>query len=394
MNKLRKIQNLCKRLSRSGKAYLTDSQNMLINWSDFKKGRLILFFGILSQIEVARWYLFSYYSDEKIKWLNPDYFDLRVGLLGLVSIIYIFLFWCCFKFKQNSNFQKFIAYFSPSFFGITMIYSGYTIGIYSPATMAGFISIVLVGLVFYSRKIIYGIAVPITIYTLLTCYLTHIDKIRYAPVFSEALNNSVVYQNDFWVKTMVQLYVPILIVSVLFFEVLLTQWRSREKQFEMSSKFDALTNVYNRRQINDVLTNFQFDQSAYAIILLDLDHFKNINDQYGHTAGDEVLKQVASRLEYHVRIGDTVGRYGGEEFILILDGCSQEQAIDIAERCRKAIAQQPIVLNDGTTLNVTASFGVAMSDESQYQDSVLQYADQALYMAKENGRNQVLSYPV
>ena len=383
---------MIKRLYRMANTYILDPQNMLINWSDFKKGRLILFFGILSQLEVARWLIVAFYTPEKAQWLNPDYFELRVTQLLVTSVIYLVLFWSCFKFQHIAKFQTFIAYFAPSFFGMTMIYSGYSIGIYSPATMAGFISIVLVGLVFYSRKIIYGIAIPITIYTLLTCYLTHIDRIRYAPMFSDELNKSIVYQNDFWVMSMVQLYVPILLMSVLFFEILLTQWRSREKQFETSSKFDALTNVYNRRQINEVLSHFQQDRADYAVILLDLDHFKQINDQYGHAAGDEVLKQVATRLEYHVRIGDTVGRYGGEEFILILDNLSRDQAVDIAERCRNAIAQQPIVLDDGTSLNVTASFGIALSHELSDQDVITHCADHALYIAKESGRNQVQLY--
>lgn len=393
MNALTRLKLLFGQLYRKTNAYITDPENMLINWSDFEKGRLLLFFGILSQIEQVKWYLINFYSADTQQWLNNDYFQLRIALLLLCFIVYSFCFWCCFKFKFNQKFQTFISYFSPSFFGITMIYGGYTIGIYSPATMAGFISIVLVGLVFYSRKIIYGIAIPIIISTLLICYLTYTNQIRYAPLFSDLLNNSEIYQNPFWIKSMVQLYVPILLVSILFFEILLTQWRNRERQFENSSKLDALTNVYNRRQINHVIQQYQKQQHNYAVVLLDLDHFKHINDAHGHLVGDEVLKQVAMRLQFAIRVGDTVGRFGGEEFILILDNCPEVQAVEIAERCREAIEKEPIMLEDGTQLFVTASFGVAMANPQISELAITECADQALYAAKENGRNQVCCYP-
>ena len=392
MNALTRLKSLFGRLYRQIKAYITDPDNILINWSDFKKGRLILFFGILSQIEQVKWYLINFYSVETQQWLNPDYFHIRMSLLIFCFSVNCAAFWCCFKFKHNLKFQSFISYFAPSFFGATMIYGGYTIGIYSPATMAGFISIVLVGLVFYSRKIIYGIAIPITLMTLITCYFTYTEQILYAPLFSDALNSSKVYQNPFWIKSMVQLYIPILLVSILFFEILLTQWRIREKQYETSSKLDALTNVYNRRKINDVIQQYNQQQHDYAVVLLDLDHFKLINDHYGHVVGDEVLKQVAMRLEFTIRIGDTVGRFGGEEFILILDNCDEHQAVDIAERCRQAIEKEPILLEDGQRLSVTASFGVAVSSPQISEHVLTQYADQALYVAKENGRNQVCCY--
>lgn len=274
-----------------------------------------------------------------------------------------------------------------------MIYSGYTIGVYSPATMAGFISIVLVGLVFYSRKIIYSIAIPILFFTVITCYLTSNGSIRYAPVFSKELNDSIIYQNNFWLISMAELYLPIMIVCILFFEILLTQWRNREKHFEIGSKMDALTNLFNRRHITDVLTGLEkAKEKKYAVILLDLDHFKAINDQYGHESGDIVLKRVANVLKRNTRENDIVGRFGGEEFIFILNFNDLDEVLEVAERCRFQIENEIIVLNTMTEIKITASFGVALSKYGLGKEDVIRQADQALYLAKEKGRNLVEVY--
>lgn len=372
------------------RSFLFDPDNMLIHWSDFGKAKLILFFGVMSQIDAIKWYLFSHYSDNFRQWMDQSFFQQRIISVTIVLLIFTVLFIACFNFDKNTKFRAFVSYFSPAFFGMVMIYNGYTIGIYSPATMAGFISIVLVGLVFYSRKILYSIAIPILIFTIVTCYLTSNDLIRYAPVFSEELNNSIVYHNPFWVGSMLQLYMPILIVSILFFEILLTQWRNREKYFEIGSKIDGLTNLFNRRYVTEVLAQLEKKVDAeYAVILMDLDHFKTINDQYGHEVGDQVLVQIAEILTANVRAFDTVGRFGGEEFILILNHHNLEKVYEIAERCRKQIEEEEIQLKDGTSLCITASFGIALSKGAIGQDCIIREADQALYLAKAQGRNQV-----
>lgn len=384
------FQSLYQRIQQKIRSYVSNPENMLIHWSDFSKARLILFFGIMSQFDGLKWYLISYYSDNNRQWLDINFFQQRLTSVSVIFLVFIILFVLCFKLDSNAKFRIFIAYFAPILFGMAMIYSGYTIGIYSPATMAGFVSIVLVGLVFYSRKILYSVAIPVLMFTIVTCYLTSNDLIRYAPVFSTELNNSNIYQNRFWVVSMLQLYLPILIVSILFFEILLTQWRNREKYFEMGSKIDGLTNLYNRRHITEVLNHLEIKkESEYAVILMDLDHFKSINDQYGHEIGDRVLVQISAILARNVREQDTVGRFGGEEFILILNQHNLEDAYAVAERCRLQIQEQQIDLNNGESFNITASFGVALSKDNIGQDQIIRWADQALYLAKEKGRNQV-----
>jgi diguanylate cyclase (GGDEF)-like protein len=127
-----------------------------------------------------------------------------------------------------------------------------------------------------------------------------------------------------------------------------------------------------------------------AVILADLDHFKRINDTLGHLAGDSVLRQVAQRLHHSVRPYDAVGRYGGEEFLIVLPGCDGDSALSLAERLRQAIASDRIDA-EGTEVAITLSLGVAVSSGEAQLDAVelLRAADAALYEAKNAGRNRV-----
>jgi two-component system cell cycle response regulator len=123
---------------------------------------------------------------------------------------------------------------------------------------------------------------------------------------------------------------------------------------------------------------------------VDLDHFKRVNDTYGHLAGDEVLKEVAARLTASVRPGDLVGRFGGEEFTVFLPGAGREAALAVARRCHEAIRARP-VSSGGAELAVTASVGAASAGAAlQVLAAVMEAADGALYEAKESGRDRVV----
>lgn len=126
-----------------------------------------------------------------------------------------------------------------------------------------------------------------------------------------------------------------------------------------------------------------------SICMIDLDRFKGINDLYGHAAGDRVLAAVSSFLVRNLRHNDHVCRYGGEEFVLMLPNTDPEQAVELLERLRHDLAQLPIILEDGTILHVTASFGVATLDPDRSVRDAIANADRAMYAAKAAGRNTV-----
>jgi diguanylate cyclase (GGDEF)-like protein len=156
---------------------------------------------------------------------------------------------------------------------------------------------------------------------------------------------------------------------------------------------DNLTGISNRGVIMDSVRRERSRQdrgaTAFAIVLADIDHFKYVNDTYGHLAGDAVLKEIARRMTGFTRPYDTVGRYGGEEFLIVVPSSDAMGAIGLAERIRKEIESKPI-LAEGAMISVTASFGVASSTPTHLLDpqELLRIADDALYRAKANGRNR------
>jgi diguanylate cyclase (GGDEF)-like protein len=156
---------------------------------------------------------------------------------------------------------------------------------------------------------------------------------------------------------------------------------------------DSLTSIWNRAAVLDLLHREL--QRAFrtggctGILMLDIDHFKMINDNHGHLNGDLVLREVAARIKEVVRSYDFVGRYGGEEFLVVLSDCAKQDVCPSAERIREAIARRPISV-DGVEVRVTVSIGATFASSADTMEQrLLQQADIALYSAKRNGRNRV-----
>ena len=160
---------------------------------------------------------------------------------------------------------------------------------------------------------------------------------------------------------------------------------------------DSLTALANRRTLDEelVLEWRRADRvgDSLAFVLLDLDNFKQVNDTHGHQAGDAVLRAVGRVLLGGVRQVDLAGRYGGEEFALILPETDLDGALKLAERLRVALETTPVELPDGKTLQVTASFGVALKEGLSSADELVAVADEALYAAKRGGKNRVMPEP-
>jgi diguanylate cyclase len=174
-----------------------------------------------------------------------------------------------------------------------------------------------------------------------------------------------------------------LLASLLSIVLLFAYAQVREAYTTMQrlANTDALTGLANRRAIEEAVLSLP----SCGVILVDLDHFKRVNDEHGHAVGDEVLQGVAGRLESAVRGSDRVGRWGGEEFLVLLSEFDLDRVTRIAERLHAAIGSEP--LRSG--LRVTASLGVAVKLPGEVFGQALERADRALYTAKEAGRNRV-----
>lgn len=158
---------------------------------------------------------------------------------------------------------------------------------------------------------------------------------------------------------------------------------------ESLSTTDQLTSLYNRRKLEESLEQKLKEalrESRFSIIMLDIDRFKTINDTYGHDVGDHVLIHVAKLMKEATRVSDIIGRWGGEEFLLILPQTPLEGALVIADQLRTKLQHLEC---DKYPQRVSASFGVATYRIDDTQNSILRRADSALYRAKNNGRNRV-----
>jgi diguanylate cyclase len=174
--------------------------------------------------------------------------------------------------------------------------------------------------------------------------------------------------------------------------------RKSKELFQTTQEYatrDFLTGLYNVRTFEQVLLeSFEradLNNEILSFMYIDIDHFKQVNDTYGHLAGDEILKQLSQILRDSCRSIDIVSRNGGEEFSIILPSCSAIEAIEIAERIRKAVENHPFRLMNGTILNMTISIGISAYGETiRNNENLIKQADECLFKAKSSGRNKVV----
>ena len=226
----------------------------------------------------------------------------------------------------------------------------------------------------------------------------------YGVLFAMAYWHIGIWQDGAWnVHSFVRLVVVSLILTYIIYinelsiyktNLALRQMRQREREYsrrlETLSYRDELTGVRNRRAIHeDFLAFFEKARKTgarFSLVMFDIDHFKRINDTYGHAAGDRVLKRICAIVEERIREADRLGRWGGEEFLLIFPDCGADDAIRKAEALRKAIVAQTFL---GAGEGVTASFGVTEYRPEDTPTALLKRVDEALYNAKAAGRNRV-----
>lgn len=361
----------------------------LINWNMLKKCILLLILASLISLFGIIWDSFVLLNPFTWQWVNLPLVRSKLWTNVIMLFVFLSLIMPCFIYKDKSWVQEIIPILSVQVVTVLLCHIGYLIGSFSPATMVAYVSVVGVGLVLFDRKMIYCALVPATIALLFCNFLSVYGVLQYAPIFKlEVLNQA--QMHPFWVGSMFFFLLPILIACLLLFESLLKQWRIRETAIQVLSLLDPLTNVMNRRSISNHLERLhQQPNQLYSIVLLDLDHFKNINDQFGHSMGDQVLIQVTRCLVNNVRDQDVIGRFGGEEFILLLPNTTPAQAQNVAERCRLAIGELKFTSEDHQEFSISASFGISSTLSADESHSIISQADQALYAVKASGRNQV-----
>lgn len=219
-------------------------------------------------------------------------------------------------------------------------------------------------------------------------------------IFTQVIRSLVLLQanNDMPDPSKISSFVSPLILAPIFswfFVGQLLKVNELEKQMRELAAYDSMTNLYNRGACLLALENtsrqIKRAQTDLVVLYIDLDHFKNINDAYGHDVGDMVIKRFANYLKTSLRESDIIGRIGGEEFLVGLPGLALEGGKIVAEKLRSGFANDFIAMDDNTTLRATISIGMSIYHHTEEINvrEILKKADIALYNAKNNGRNRV-----
>ena len=192
-------------------------------------------------------------------------------------------------------------------------------------------------------------------------------------------------ENALLINILVSLLISIIVLIIAPFAL-----RGYQGRLETMASRDKLTGVTSRQVFDSLfqqaLASCQRKNQPLSVALLDIDHFKQVNDSHGHGQGDHVLQRVAHIIQLHIRDSDVVCRWGGEEFLLMLTNCSQQDAVERVEALRKAIAAWLFELEQ-TRIAVTVSAGVAQYRDDEVMSALIERADKALYQAKDAGRN-------
>lgn len=162
-----------------------------------------------------------------------------------------------------------------------------------------------------------------------------------------------------------------------------------ERNYRQEATHDALTGIYNRRAVLKAARQAVHTNYPFALLMVDIDYFKRINDEYGHELGDRALCHLVECLRVGLRDEDVLGRYGGEEFMIILRGMTLDDAMGVAERLAALVREYPYAAKQGP-LHMTVSMGVAVSSQAQELDALIALADRRLYRAKRSGRDRVV----
>lgn len=366
----------------------------VLDWSAADKGILIMAMLIPLYLQYVGWSFYVLLREDRA--LLVDAVFLRGQWPVVISFVGIALFLLLLGvvLRRRRPNARIYMHLCANYYSLTLVYCGYVIGSLEFTSGVVMTGAPLVGLILFERSVIYtawGIAVAAVV---LVSYAGAAGLLQYAPALVPPTPGDSANQL-FWVTSTLFFAAPHIISIVILGDRMMARWREREEAFRTLSMTDALTGVHNRRSVLDILerelARTRRGDLALTVLLLDLDHFKKINDHWGHPMGDRVLKEAAQALAGCLRDYDAVGRWGGEEFLLVLPDTRLDTAQMLAERCRQRLASLDIRGANGARVSVSGSFGLCCNSIAPNADAtnLVRLADEALYRAKQGGRNRV-----
>lgn len=353
---------------------------------------------MLGALAIAPWYFMQAVFGSLLS-SNPElvpFFDtntlskLNIYLFGC-GCLWLAVLGCALYLRRNHDENKMLEWVVvllpiPLVMPIVVVH-----GILTSSVLAGTVAVAMLGFFFFETRLM----VVSVVFNIVLVSVVGLLAIAGAIPFTSLYENVAMGPGAYWwmvgqfMITMYPLFCGILMT--MFF---LKGLHDREDKIRELSRKDGLTNIWNRRYLMEIfereLHASQRSKTPISFIMIDLDFFKKLNDQYGHKMGDRALEVASKVLQTAIRSTDSLGRYGGEEFAAVLPDCTVGSAREVAERCRVAIESSSVEYN-GVTVDLTASVGATTVVDSTdvNADTIIDRADQALYKSKDAGRNRV-----
>lgn len=362
-----------------------------LEWSSVDKGLILLVMIIPIYGQYFLWSLYVLSRPDRERLVNV-YLTIEVMKIEIAFMIMgaITLFLGLYLRKKNPH-GLFFQHLTLHFFSLTLVAMSYTIGTASFCAGLVLLGAPVFGFILLDRKAVWGATITALIVLLGLSYATAYGFIPYAPVMVPAIDHASIL---FWMNSVFFFAAPFFILIIVMADQMLMWWREREDKIRHMSRTDALTGIHNRMSILSILdreiARAERTKASLSMVILDLDHFKKVNDVWGHPTGDLVLKTAAKVLKHNIREIDALGRYGGEEFVIVLPGADPLEAQKIIERCRVKLSEAEIRSDNQSLIKVTASFGlVSVNGHTIESHTLIKTADEALYLAKHSGRNRI-----
>jgi diguanylate cyclase (GGDEF)-like protein len=327
-------------------------------------------------------------------YMNPSFLGTMLAFVWFQAFAHLMIIAAALYLRGRSRRTPWFVHLTHQFWYVCFALSVYAVGPFtSPFAMLFLLAAVFGLIVFPLRPVVLSLGTFMGLIVLSTI-AERLGLVPYAPLMGDSLLVEG-HPHASWILSLglIPIIASALVLGI--FAYVIVQWRDREEKLKELCKTDYLTGVHNRRSFMDraeteILRARRFG-GPLSVVMLDVDHFKRVNDNYGHGTGDAVLKIVANILVGEVRRHDVIARYGGEEFALLLAETNEEQAHIMAERCREKIESARFVAG-GQAIRITASVGIAAYPCKSVEriDQLIDMADEALYRAKESGRNQVV----
>lgn len=350
----------------------------------------ILIFQLLCNLA---WGLVCRQTEAYAKFIHLDVLnDVLVVYAGSIALALAWIGLCLY-WREQQKFYRVLVVGALVIYASAMLFAGVMSGLLTLSLGVVLAAAPMIGILILPARLVLATTAIASVFLAALSYASVIGYLPYAPLFTQQILGQSEDYGIFYFWSQLCFVVPFLVIIIAASHVFLNQWRARESHIRYMSQTDALTGIYNRRFAHQYLTEAlkQVGQLPIGIILLDLDHFKVMNDRYGHLIGDDILRLTANTLRDHVRTQDIVARFGGEAFVLIAQETDLASAEQVAERCRLHIERMLLYSASGP-ISITASFGVtAVIHAGCSVDSVLRQADHALHEAKRLGRNQVVT---